>query len=140
MPAHASPHCDVTLSRECRRAPPGGTLAATALPARTRCLMGSTKVLITGGIIAAVAATALLVPTLAFGQPLSAALPGGTSVIAAQDDAPGNGQGKAWGHHKDSPDFPGQGKGLDKSSPDFPGQGKGLEKDKGKALGHDKPG
>jgi hypothetical protein len=122
--------------------------------------MGSTKVLITGGIIAAVAATALLVPTLAFGQPLGAALPGGSSVIAAQDDdAPGSGQGKAWGHHKDSPDFPGQGKGLDKGSPDFPGQGKGLDKNKGdslddgsvdpepehgngkgKALGHDKPG
>jgi hypothetical protein len=42
---------------------------------------------------------------------------------------PGEGQGKAWGHHKDSDDFPGQGQGLDKDSDDFPGQGQGLDKD-----------
>ncbi|SFS02725.1 hypothetical protein SAMN04487846_1601 [Microbacterium sp. cf046] len=110
--------------------------------------MGSKKLLIAGGVVAAVAATALLVPALAFGLPISAVLPGGTPAVVAQgDDTPGDGEGKAWGHHKDSPDFPGQGhgwglhkdspafpgqgNGLDKNSPGFPGQGNGLEKDKG---------
>ena len=93
------------------------------------------------------AAAALLVPSLALGQPIASVLPGTTAVQDA--DGPGNGHGKAWGHHKDSPDFPGQGKGLDKDSPDFPGQGKGLEKNKdkgdpapnngsGNKFGHDK--
>lgn len=109
--------------------------------------MGSKKFVIVGGIVAVVAAAALLVPSLALGQPIASVLPGATA--AQVDDGPGNGQGKAWGHHKDSPDFPGQGKGLDKNSPDFPGQGKGLEKNKdkgdpapkngnGNKFGHDK--
>jgi hypothetical protein len=61
-----------------------------------------------------------------------------SGAVATQDaDGPGPGQGMPWGHHKDSPDFPGQGKGLDKNSDDFPGQGKGLDKDKGKGNPHD---
>jgi hypothetical protein len=89
--------------------------------------MGSKKLVIAGGIVAVVAAGALLVPGLAFGQSIAAVLPG--SVAVQDADGPGHGQGNAWGHHKDSPDFPGQGRGLDKDSPDFPGQGKGLDKD-----------
>ena len=91
--------------------------------------MGSTKLIVAGGIVAVVAAAALLVPSLAFGQPVAPVLPG--SVAVQDAGGHGSGEGKAWGHHKDSPDFPGQGKGLDKDSPEFPGQGKGLEKDHG---------
>ena len=88
--------------------------------------MGSKKLIIAGGIVAAVAAGAILVPGLVFGQPITGALSG---AVATQDaDDHGNGHGMAWGHHKDSPDFPGRGKGLDKNSDDFPGQGKGLDK------------
>jgi hypothetical protein len=91
--------------------------------------MGSTKLIVAGGVVAVVAAAALLMPSLAFGQPVAAVLPGSVAVQDAGD--PGDGEGKAWGHHKDSPEFPGQGKGLDKNSGDFPGQGKGLDKDHG---------
>lgn len=91
--------------------------------------MGSTKLLVTGGIVAVLTAGALLAPSLAFGQPGAGVLPG---AAAGQDaGGPGDGEGKAWGHHKDSSDFPGQGKGLDKNSPESPGQGHGLGKDHG---------
>jgi hypothetical protein len=73
--------------------------------------MGSKKLVIIGGIVAAVAAAALLVPSLALGQPVTSVL---TGAITTQDaGGSGSGPGKAWGHHKDSPDFPGQGKGGD---------------------------
>jgi hypothetical protein len=94
--------------------------------------MTSKRVLITSGVIAAVAATALLIPGLAFGQPIGVLplVPG--TFTSDVDGRPGDGQGRAWGHHKDSDDFPGQGRGLDKDSDDFPGQGRGLDKDKNK--------
>ena len=120
----------------------GGTLTATALSVGTGVDMGSAKLIVAGGIVAVVAAVALLVPSLAFGQPVAAVLPGSVAVQDAGD--PGGGDGKAWGHHKDSPDFPGQGRGLDKDSPDFPGQGRGLDKDspdfpgQGRGLDKDK--
>jgi hypothetical protein len=104
--------------------------------------MVSKGLLITSGVIAVVASAALLVPGLAFGQPALPLAPGVTLTDA--DDRPGNGQGKAWGHHKDSEDFPGQGRGLDKDSDDFPGQGRGLDKDsddfpgQGRGLDKDK--
>ena len=113
----------------CRAQDAGATLTATAHGAGTGVVMGSTKLIVAGGIVAVVAAAALLVPSLAFGQPVAAVLPG--SVAVQDAGGHGSGEGKAWGHHKDSPDFPGQGKGLDKDSPEFPGQGKGLDKDHG---------
>ncbi|MFE5410714.1 hypothetical protein [Microbacterium sp. NPDC056569] len=99
--------------------------------------MGSKKLLITGAVIAAVAATALLVPAIASGAPPTPMLPA-TSVVAPDDSPGGPGNGKAWGHHKDDPDFPGdngnakrdkQGDGPGngnawghhKDDPDFPG-------------------
>jgi len=95
--------------------------------------MGSKKFVIVGGIVAVVAAAALLVPSLALGQPIASVLPGATA--AQVDDGPGNGQGKAWGHHKDSPDFPGQGKGLEKNKD----KGDPAPKNgNGNKFGHDK--
>lgn len=96
----------------CRAQDAGATLTATAHGAGTGVVMGSTKLLVAGGIVAVVAAAALLVPSLAFGQPVAPVLPG--SVAVQDAGGHGSGEGKAWGHHKDSPDFPGQGKGLDK--------------------------
>ena len=100
--------------------------------------MKSRNLLIVGGLVAAAAATALLVPALAFGQPLSTVLSPGQSVVAT-DDRPGNGRGHAWGLHKDSPDFPGQGKGWgqQKDSPDFPGQGNPHRPDRERGNPHD---
>jgi len=73
------------------------------------------------------------VPSLALGQPIASVLPGATA--AQVDDGPGNGQGKAWGHHKDSPDFPGQGKGLEKTKD----KGDPAPKNgNGNKFGHDK--
>lgn len=92
--------------------------------------MRTKSLLITSGVMAAVAATALLVPSLAFGQPIGGLPLGPGTAVTDADDGPGDGQGKAWGHHKDSEDFPGQGRGLDKDADDFPGQGHGLDKDK----------
>ncbi|MEU1970958.1 hypothetical protein ABZ477_04845 [Microbacterium sp. NPDC019599] len=101
--------------------------------------MGSKKSLVAGAVVAGVCAGAILVPAIASG----ASLPTVVSVdVGSPDDTgetPGNGGGKAWGHHKDDPDFPGRGRGLDKDSEDFPGKGKGLDKEKhGKAWGHHK--
>ena len=105
----------------------------------------SKGLLVVSGVIAAVASAALLVPALAFGQPVLPLAPAVTMTDA--DDGPGNGGGKAWGDRKDSDDFPGHGRGLDKDvdesrgqgnawghhkdSDNFPGKGRGLEKNKG---------
>lgn len=109
--------------------------------------MGSKKLLITGAVIAAVAAAAIIVPSVASGVPLARVLPA-TSVVAPADAPGGQGNGKAWGHHKDDPTFPGNNGnawGHDKDSPDFPGnKGDGDDKQddpgngKGKAWGHHK--
>jgi hypothetical protein len=112
--------------------------------------MGSKKLLITGAVIAAVAATAILVPGVASGL-VPAPLVPASSVVAPDDSPADNGRGNAWGHHKDSPDFPGNdgngnGKawGHHKDSPDFPGNsGNGDKSDDarngdGKAWGHHK--
>ena len=111
--------------------------------------MATKKLLITGAVIAVVAAGAILIPGIAAGVPLAGIAP--ASTVVAPDDGPGgNGQGKAWGHHKDSPDFPGNNGdngdrhpgdagrhdgpgnngrgnawGHHKDSPDFPGNGRG---------------
>ena len=112
--------------------------------------MGSKKLLITGAAIAVVAAAAILVPSVALGVPLARVFP--TTAVVAPDDARGEqGNGKAWGHHKGSPDFPGnngnrngdkaEGEGAPgngngkawghhKDSPDFPGNnGRGDKSD-----------
>ena len=68
--------------------------------------MGSKKLLITGAVIAGVAATAILVPSIAAGVPLTSLVP--SSLLVSHDDGPGeNGRGNAFGHDKGSPDFPG---------------------------------
>lgn len=105
--------------------------------------MGSKKMLVTGAVIAAVAAAAILVPSVAAGVPL--ALPFAPTAVVAPVDGPGeNGRGNAFGHDKDSDRFPGNkgdrhdkhddgpgrnGRGNafghDKDSPDFPGNGRG---------------
>jgi opacity protein-like surface antigen len=118
--------------------------------------MGSKKSLITGAVIAAVAAAAILVPSVAAGVPLVQVFP--APAVVAPDDGPGNnGRGNAFGHDKDSPDFPGNkgngdksngnAFGHDKDSPDFPGNN-AAKRDKnedgpgnngrGNAFGHDK--
>lgn len=120
--------------------------------------MGSKKSLITGAVIAAVAAAAILVPSVAAGVPLVQVFP--APAVVAPDDGPGNnGRGNAFGHDKDSLDFPGNkgngdkgngngnAFGHDKDSPDFPGNN-AAKRDKnedgpgnngrGNAFGHDK--
>ena len=100
--------------------------------------MGSKGYVFAGGIVAVVAAGALLVPSLAFGQPIAAVLPGAVAVQDAgqgERSGPGNGHGNAWGHHKDSPDFPGKGKGLEKNRDKDDPAGKNGH---GNKLGHDK--
>ena len=109
--------------------------------------MGSKKLLITGGVIAAVAATAILVPSLAAGVTLAPLVP--TSVVTT-DDGPGdNGRGNAFGHDKDSPGFPGNNRngGDDEHKKDRDdARGPGAEKHqdgpgdngRGHAFGHDK--
>ncbi|WP_374977787.1 hypothetical protein ACEYYH_08615 [Microbacterium trichothecenolyticum] len=90
--------------------------------------MGSKKLLITGAVIAVVASAAIIVPAVASGVPLARVLPA-TSVVAP-DGAPGD-NGNAWGHRKDSPEFPGD-NGRGDADDDGPGNGKG------KAWGHHK--
>ena len=110
--------------------------------------MGSKKLLITGAVIAVVASAAIIVPAVASGVPLARVLPA-TSVVAPDDSADAQGNGKAWGHHKDDPAFPGNNGnawGHHKDSPDFPGnkaddgddQQDGPGNGKGKAWGHHK--
>jgi hypothetical protein len=75
--------------------------------------MGSKKLLLAGAAIAVVAAAAIVVPSVAAGAPLPQVFPVSTEL--APDDGPGNGRGNAFGHDKDSPDFPGNnGRGHDK--------------------------
>lgn len=71
--------------------------------------MNTKKVLIASAAVVVVASTAILAPSIATGVPL---VPG-SSLVSVEDGQPGdgpgeNGQGKAWGHHKDSEDFPGK--------------------------------
>ncbi|WP_137845554.1 hypothetical protein [Microbacterium sp. 2FI] len=107
--------------------------------------MGAKKLWIAGAAVAVVASAALLVPSIALGAPMGPLAPlfPGQSVSDKHEDGPGtNGQGKAWGHNKDSDDFPGKngkGKGNPHNNPDAedgadgtPGNGQG------KAWGHDK--
>ena len=88
------------------------------------------KILALGGVIAVVAATAILVPSIASGDVFT---PPGLSQIVTEDgdspgsESPGNGNGKAWGHNKDSEDFPGnngngQGNGHGRDKEDKPGK------------------
>ena len=98
--------------------------------------MVSTKILVASASVVVVASAALLVPSLASGQTFVPVL--APVSVTPQDDDPGNGKGKAWGHHKDSPEFPGSnGRGHDKgdgADEDAPGEGEG----EGKAWGHHK--
>jgi hypothetical protein len=109
--------------------------------------MGSKKLLITGAVIAVVAAAAIIVPAVASGVPLARVLPA-TSVVTPDDALGGLGNGKAWGHRKYDPAFPGDNGnawGHHKDSPDFPGdsgsgdrQEDGPGNGNGKAWGHHK--
>ena len=82
--------------------------------------MASKTMWIASAAIVVVASAALLAPTIASGVPTAP----GFSLVAdtgKHADGPGNnGQGNAWGHHKDSDDFPGNN-----------GRGNGQGKDKG---------
>jgi hypothetical protein len=102
--------------------------------------MGAKKLWIAGAAVAVVASAALLAPSIALGAPLGPLAPlfPGQSVSDKHEDGPGNnGQGKAWGHNKDSEDFPGndgQGKGNphtddDPANDDGLGKAWGLHKD-----------
>ncbi|MEV4688029.1 hypothetical protein [Microbacterium sp. LWH3-1.2] len=96
--------------------------------------MGSKKLLVTGAAIAVVAAAAIIVPSVASGVPLVRVLPA-TAVVAPDESPGGQGEGKAWGHRKDDPAFPGDNGnawGHHKDSPGFPGNGNG------RAWGHHK--
>ncbi|MFD4959816.1 hypothetical protein [Microbacterium sp. NPDC058389] len=87
--------------------------------------MSPKKLLVTAAAIAVAAGAAILAPGVAAGVPL-ALVPASSVVaphIAPGDDAGGHGNGKAWGHHKDDPGFPGSngrghGHGHAKDSPD----------------------
>jgi hypothetical protein len=105
-------------------------------------IMGSKKILLGSAAIVVVASAALLAPSLASGQMLVPAVAPVSLVEDRPGNGEGNGEGKAWGHHKDSPDFPGNnGRGHDKkddaaaddAAEDAPG-GNG----EGKAWGHHK--
>ncbi|MGX5771316.1 hypothetical protein ACWKWN_11230 [Microbacterium trichothecenolyticum] len=95
--------------------------------------MGSTKLLVTGAVIAVAAAAAIVVPAVASGVPLARVLPA-TSIVAPDDSPGGPGKGNAWGHHKDSPDF--LGSNGDHAERGGPGNGNGNGN--GKAWGHHK--
>jgi hypothetical protein len=86
--------------------------------------------------IAVVAGLAVLVPAVASGMPPT--LVPASFVAAPHAVPPGapddHGGGKAWGHHKDDPGFPGgKGKGKDGADDDADQPGSG-----GKAWGHHK--
>lgn len=101
--------------------------------------MVSTKILIASAAVVVVASAALLVPSIASGQTFVPAF--APATVAPQDDEPGDGQGKAWGHHKDSEDFPGNnGRGRDKGDDDRDdaAQGDAPGNGQGKAWGHHK--
>ena len=106
--------------------------------------MASKNLLIAGAVIAAVAAGAILIPGIAAGVPLAGLVP--ASTIVTPDDWPGNsGRGNAFGHHRDSEDFPGNhgnrngqgnGWGHDEDSPGFPGN-QGRDRDNPQDDGED---
>lgn len=93
--------------------------------------MGSKKLLVTGAVIAVVGAAAILIPAIAAGVPLAGLNP--ASSVVAPGDGPGNhGRGNAFGHDRDSDDFPGNNGnafGHDKDSDDFPGNRNGDDID-----------
>lgn len=96
--------------------------------------MGSKKLLVTGAVITAVAAAAILVPSVATGVPL--ALPFAPAAVVAPHDGPGeNGRGNAFGHDKHSDRFPGDGDKKDKADKHDDGPGRNG---RGNAFGHDK--
>ena len=88
--------------------------------------MGSTKLLVTGAVIAVVGAAAILIPGIAAGVPLAGINP--VSTVVAPEDGPGNnGRGNAFGHDRDSGDFPGNHKGDDtRDDSDHEGGGNGA--------------
>lgn len=102
--------------------------------------MGSKKLLITGAVIAGVAAAAILVPSIAAGVPLAPLVP--TSVVTTDDGPGNNGRGNAFGHDKDDPGFPGN----NRNGGDDDARGPGAEKHedgpgnngRGHAFGHGK--
>lgn len=101
--------------------------------------MGSMKLLFWGGAVAVVASAAILTAGVASGAPPTVFAP---VAVVGTDRGPGepdhgggasHGNGHAFGHHKDSPDFPGnRGPGADKHQ-DGPGHN-----GRGNAFGHDK--
>ncbi|MDY0910031.1 hypothetical protein [Microbacterium sp. CFBP9034] len=99
--------------------------------------MGSKKPLLLGAAIVVVTASALLVPAIASGVTLVPTF--SPTAVTDTDDGPGNnGQGNAWGHHKDSEDFPGNnGQGKDKRDKDAKADGEG-EDGRGHAWGQHK--
>ncbi|KQZ83964.1 hypothetical protein ASD56_08000 [Microbacterium sp. Root166] len=97
--------------------------------------MSTKKLLAIGAGIAVVASAALVVPSIAFGVTPTVLSPAGyvAEIANEADDGPGNnGKGNAFGHDKDSDDFPGKGNGNDQNG-DGPGNN-----GKGNAFGHDK--
>lgn len=102
--------------------------------------MSPKKLLVTAAAIAVAAGAAILIPGVASGVPL--ALVPVSSVVAphapsGDDDSGSPGGGKAWGHHKDDPGFPGdkgEGRAKDKHSPGSDDSDSGG----GKAWGHHK--
>ncbi|GAA5204581.1 hypothetical protein [Microbacterium jejuense] len=106
--------------------------------------MSPNRVLIAGAFVVVVASAAILVPGVASGQ-LAPLLPA-TSVVApdvpgaGQGDGDKGGNGKAWGHHKDDPAFPGDnGRGHGSPGDTSPGDtGNGDDTGDGKAWGHRK--
>ena len=92
--------------------------------------MKHAKILAVGGVIAVVAATAILVPSIASGEVFT---PPGISNVDSRDGdgsahGPGNGDGNAWGHNKDSEDFPGNnGNGHGRDKDDKPGKSENSE-------------
>ena len=102
----------------------------------------STKTLLAiGAGIAVVASAALVVPSIAFGVAPTLLSPAGyvAEIADETDDGPGNnGKGNAFGHDKDSEDFPGNnGNRGDDEGVDGPDNNRGGNGN-GNAFGHDK--
>lgn len=96
--------------------------------------MNHAKVLALSGVIAVVAAAAILMPSIASGSVFT---PPGIVTVDSRDsdgpqNGPGDGNGKAWGHNKDSEEFPGNngggnGNGHGRDKDDKPGKSKNSE-------------
>ncbi|GEM_PF-6836660 len=84
--------------------------------------MSPNKLFVTAAAIAVAAGAAILAPGIASGAPQVPLLP--ASSVVAPHSAPGDpaddeGGGKAWGHHKDDPGFPGSnGRGHERDAQD----------------------